>query len=350
VVPNKPELGFDLRFHLGFDVSVPLNELAGSENQLTILFRVIPDLHKDKPSYFAQHIHVPQIADDAKGDANLRGMVDLGEGTYHVDWLMRDRSERVCSFFWDSDATLPAKDKQMDLALTPGSVERASIEQFAEDPPVERTQAGKPLNIKILVNFAPQFWDASAMRPIDTLALVTMLRRIAQEPQFGKFSVVAFNIQEQRVVYRQSSSDKIDFPALGAAVHNIKLGVVDVKQLAQKHGEVGFLTELIKKEVVGDDRPDAVIFAGPKIMLDDTIPDEQLRPIATDVDFPVFYVNYNLYPQDMPWKDTVSHALKLLRGTEYTISRPRDLWYTVTEMVSRIVKSKHGRTNPATAQ
>src|SRR5208283_3619013 len=73
VVPNKPELGFDLRFHLGFDVSVPLNELAGSENQLTILFRVISDLHKDKPRYFAQHIHVPEIADDAKGEANLRG-------------------------------------------------------------------------------------------------------------------------------------------------------------------------------------------------------------------------------------------------------------------------------------
>jgi hypothetical protein len=25
VTPNKPELGFDLRFHGGFDVSVPLN-------------------------------------------------------------------------------------------------------------------------------------------------------------------------------------------------------------------------------------------------------------------------------------------------------------------------------------
>ena len=50
VTPNKPELGFDLRFHGGFDVSVPLNELSGSENQLTILFRVIPDSHKESPA------------------------------------------------------------------------------------------------------------------------------------------------------------------------------------------------------------------------------------------------------------------------------------------------------------
>ena len=124
VTPNKPELGFDLRFHGGFDVSVPLNELAGAENQLTILFRVIPDLHKDQPRYFVQHIHVPEIADNAKGDTSLRGMVDLGEGSYHVDWLMRDRSERVCSFYWDSEAALPSKDKQIELALPPGTVER----------------------------------------------------------------------------------------------------------------------------------------------------------------------------------------------------------------------------------
>jgi hypothetical protein len=352
VTPGKPELGFDLRFHVGFDVSVPLNELSGNENQLTILFRVIPDSHKDQPSYFVQHIHVPEIADDAKGDANLRGTVDLGEGSYHVDWLMRDRSERVCSFYWDSEAALPAKDKQVELALTPGSVERAVLEQFGEEPPVQRTVVTTPLNIKVLVNFAPQFSDASAMRASDTMALVTMLRRIAREPNFGKFTLVAFNIQEQRVVYRQSSADKIDFPALGEAVHNIKLGTVDVKRLSQKHGEIEFLTDLIKKEVAaGGDHPDAVIFAGPKIMLDDSMPEDQIRPFATDVDFPVFYVNYNLYPLDMPWKDTVSHAVKLFRGTEYTISRPRDLWFAVSEMVSRIVKSKHGRnTNPVSSQ
>ncbi len=40
VISIKPVLGFDLRFHSGYEVSVPLKELAGSENMLTILFRV----------------------------------------------------------------------------------------------------------------------------------------------------------------------------------------------------------------------------------------------------------------------------------------------------------------------
>jgi hypothetical protein len=344
VTPAKPVLGFDLRFHAGYEVNVPLKELSGTENKLTILFRVTPSDHKYDPVYFVQHINVPSISDDARGDASLGGMFDLGEGNYHVDWLMRDRSERVCSFYWDPEAILPPKDKQIALEMSPGAVRRSQEEQFTEDPPVERTPStGPPLNIKVLVNFAPQNFDSPALRPMDTVALVSILRRISREPQFGKFSLVAFNIQEQRVLYRQSSSERIDFPALGLALQSMKLGTVDLKRLAQKHGDTDFLTDLIKQEMGAEDHPDALVFAGPKIMLDASVPQETLTPIATDVDYPVFYMNYNLNPQQVPWKDSISRAVKVFRGTEYTISRPRDLWFSISEMVSRIVKSKHSR-------
>ncbi len=342
VTPNKPVLGFDLRFHAGYNVSVPLKDLSGGDNLLTILFRVTPDNRKDEPAYFVQHIKVPVLDEDAKGEADLDGAIDLGEGTYHVDWLMRDRSERVCSFYWDMDATLPPKDKQIELAMGPNAVEVMHSEQFSDEPPIERVRTGAPLNIKILVNFAPQNADASALQPLDTLALVSILRRIAREPQFNKFSIVAFNMQEQRVLYRQKSGDKIDFPALGDAIHSIKLGTVDLKRLSQKHGDTEFLTDLIKKEMGTEDHPDALVFAGPKVMLDENVPQETLKPLA-DVDYPVFYMNYALNPNAVPWKDSISRAVKIFKGTEYTISRPRDLWFAMTEMVTRIVKSKHGR-------
>jgi hypothetical protein len=343
VTPGKATLGFDLRFHSGYEVTVPLKDLAGSENQLTILFRVTPQDHKDQPAYFVQHIHVPALEEAAKGDATLDGVVDLGEGSYHVDWMMRDRAERVCSFYWDVDATLAAKDKEIELTLAPGQVERLQTEQFIEEPPVARAPSPHPLNIKVLVNFAPQDKDASTFQPFDTLALVSILRRISREPQFGKFSVVAFNMQEQRVLYRQNSADRIDFPALGDAINSVKLGRVDLKRLAQKHGDTEFLTELIRKEMSNEDHPDALVFAGPKIMLDESVPPETLKPFAPDIDYPVFYMNYALNPQQNPWKDSISRAVHVFKGTEYTISRPRDLWFAVSEMVSRIVKSKHGR-------
>ena len=69
VTPEKPVLGFDLRFHAGFSVTVPLKDLAGEENSLTILFRVTPLGQSAEPAYFIQRYTVPSIADDAGGDA-----------------------------------------------------------------------------------------------------------------------------------------------------------------------------------------------------------------------------------------------------------------------------------------
>jgi hypothetical protein len=337
VDPVKPVLGFDLRFHGGYDINLPLREVAGNENLLSVLVRVTPEAHKDEPAYFIQRINVPKLPDDAKGDAVLGGLFDLGEGKYHIDLLMKDRSERVCSFYWDAEAVLAERDKEIRPDIAPGAVERAEYEQFNEEPPVERASS-KPLNIKILVNFAPQNSNLSSLRPIDTLALVTVLRRLSREPQFGKFSVVAFNVQEQRVLYRQSSAERIDFPALGRAIQSVEPGKVDLKQLAQKHGEASFLADLIKKEIVNG-HPDALIFVGPKVLLDDSVSEDDLKPLASDVTYPVFYMNYNLNPQAIPWKDAIGKAIRNFRGVEFSISRPRDLWFAVSEVVSRIVKS-----------
>ena len=344
----KPVLGFDLRFHTGYDVSIPLRELAGGENVLTVLFRVVPANRPEEYVYFNQKFRVPPIEEDARGEALLQGYFDVGEGPYKVAWLMRDRTERVCSSSWDTEAVLPIKDKQLALAINPGEIQRMDGEQFKEEPPIERIQTNSPLNIKVLVNFAPQKADSAALQPADTSALVSILRQISREPHIGRFSIVAFNMQEQRVLYRQDSANRIDFPALGEAVNALNLGTIDLKRLGQKHGDTEFLTDLIKQEISGTDAPDALVFAGPKVLLDANVPPGELRDVG-DVSYPVFYMNYNLFPQAVPWKDSISRAVKFFRGTEYTISRPRDLWFAVNDLVGKVVKAKGGRTIAAAA-
>ncbi|MBZ5595770.1 MAG: acetyltransferase [Acidobacteriia bacterium] len=350
VTPVKPTLGFDLRFHAGYEVSIPLKDLAGSEDLLTMIFRVTPDEHKDDPVYFSQRLSVPAIEESAKGSAYLEGAFDLGEGTYHVDFLMRDRSERVCSFFWDAEAELPPKDKQLVLMAAPGTIQAADSEPFKDEPPVEREAESGPLNVKVIINFAPQNSRSATLQPLDTNALASILKSIAREPRIRKFSIVAFNVQEQRVVYRQENTDQINFPALGEALSSLNLGTVDLKRLSQKHGQTEFLAGLLTDEVNnGKDHPDAVIFAGPKVMLEESVPQESLNQLA-DVDYPVFYMNFNTNPQANPWRDAIGNAVKRLKGYEYTISRPRDLWYAWTEIMSRIVKLRVGKSNPAPSQ
>jgi hypothetical protein len=346
----KPVLGFDLRFHAGYEVSIPLKDLAGSEDLLTMIFRVTPENHKDGPVYFSQRLSVPAIEENAKGNAYFQGAFDVGEGNYHVDFLMRDRSERVCSFFWDAQAELPPKDSHLVLMMAPNTVQGSEREPFKDEPPVEREQTSGPLNVKVIINFAPQNSRSATLQPLDTNALISILRSVAREPRIRKFSIVAFNMQEQRVVYRQEDTDQINFPALGEALNSLNLGTVDLKRLSQKHGETAFLADLLKEEMSNSKgHPDAVIFAGPKVMLDDSLPQDSLTRLA-DVDYPVFYMNFNLNPQANPWRDAIGNTVKHLKGYEYTISRPRDVWYAWTEIMSRIVKFRLGKPNLGSSQ
>ena len=349
VTPIKPVLGFDLKFHSGYDVTIPLKELAGSENMLTMVFRVTPASRPDEPVYFSQHISVPAIEENAGGPAYLQGNFDVGEGKYHVDWLMRDRSERICSSNWDFEANLPARDRQMSLDIAAATVQPYDTQPFKQEPPVARTQSDGPLNVKVVINFAPQDSASATMQPLDLNALISILRNIARDPRIAKFSVVAFNMQEQRVIYRQDGASQIDFPALGKALSQVNLGTIDLKQLTQKHGDTEFLANLMTQELKDPkDVPDAVIFAGPKVPGQDSLPPETLKQLA-DVKEPVFYMNYNLNPQVNPWRDTIGNTVHYLKGIEYTISRPRDLFFTWTDIIGRIVKSKFGRTSVSNA-
>jgi hypothetical protein len=349
VTPVKPLLGFDLRFHAGYEVSLPLREAAGKDGMLITVFRVFPTDRKNAAAvYFSHRMAVPEIEEDAKGTAYLQGTFDLGEGNYHVDLLMRDRGERVCSFHWEVAADLPAKDKHLDLMIPAGAVEASEHEPFRQEPPVEHSAAQEPLKVKVMVNFAPQKTYSATLQPLDTNALVSILRSISREPRIGKVSVVAFNVQQQRVVYRQQEASQIDFPALGEALRTLNLGTVDLKLLGQKRGETDFLTDLITEEMGSGQHPDAVIFAGPKVMLEEAVAPETLRKLS-DVTYPVFYMNYNLDPKINPWRDAIGTAVKRLNGYEYTISRPRDLWYAWTEIMSRILKFRFGKAAQASS-
>lgn len=342
VTPEKPALGFDLRLHAGYQVTVPLRELTGRGGMLSILFRVVPVDAQQPPVYFIQKVRVPPIEEDqARGQVQLEGSFDVGEGRYRVEWLMRDQMERVCASFWEIEAALSDSDRNVSLALPPGQVSETEREFFTEEPPVERIQGERLLNVKVLVNFAPERSDMAAMRPHDLKALVSILRALSREPRIGSFSVVAFNLHEQRVLYRQEMAPRIDFPALGQAVESLNPGTVSLAQLGERHPEAQFLADLVRDELRSGEA-DALIFAGPRTLMDGGVPSDVLRAIG-QVDYPVFYLNYILYPQTLPWRDAIGSVVRFFRGLEYTISRPVDLWRAMGEIVSRINEARSQR-------
>ena len=332
----KPELAFDLRFHAAYRVVIPLKDLAGNGDQLRVLIRVTPVEKADNRLYLVDRFTVPPIEEDAKGEAVLPGGFTLGPGRYKVDWLMRDRAERVCSSHWEMEARLDADNRDLPLTMPPNTVAQRPQEPFGEQPPVERAATDRLLHVKILVNFSPTGPRESTLKPWDVEAIVSILRSIAREPQIGRFTIVAFNMQEERVIYREDNVERIDFPALGEAVGAIKLGTVDYRKLQDPTSGTRFLTSLLSEQLGPQQpEPDAIVITGPKLMLEKRVPQEALRQ-AGRADCPIFYLNYNFNPRSNPWRDAIGSALRVYRGLEYSITLPRDLGAALTDMMSKL--------------
>jgi len=331
---SRPELGFDFLFHTRYEVSIPMKELSGAKNMLTIVMRVSPERRKDQPSYFVQKVYVPPIAEDTTGNAVLEGMFRLGEGRYHIEWLIRDMDERVCARFWDVEARAIGDDIRVTQAIQRDVIQPLDVTLFDEEVTPQRRPTGLPTHVKIIVNFASQTPEAAALSRADLQGLAGILRIIGRDPRIGSFSIVACSVQTQQVVYRQRNESNIDLPALGKALKSLSLGSVDAKQLASKNSETEFLARLITEEMRKDD-PDAVIFVSPKYYLGANVSRVIVEPLR-DSDHPVFYLNYNANPLSNPWRDAIGRVVKQLRGFEYTISRPRDLFNAWSDIMSRL--------------
>jgi hypothetical protein len=338
VIPDKPGLGFDLRFHSDYRVAVPIKVLAEVGGWLKVVMRVTPAENSAEPVYLIHRYSVPEFPLGAKGEAELASGVDLGLGRYKVDWMIRDGRGRVCSSHWSLEAKLPGGQQHLPLTLDPNMVAGRVEGPFDDEPPVERT-ATQPLHVRILLNLSPVKPQESILRPGDAAVLLSMLRSITREFAFSRFTLVAFNLREQKIVHRQDNAERIDFGQLGQAVQSRMAGAVNYRLLQDPRSETHFVTKLLTDQLgAAAASPDAIIILGPKVTLDKKVPLAPLKEGGTAT-CPIFYLNYNPNPFDEPWPDTIGSALKAYkRAVAYNILLPRDLGSAMRDMLSRIGK------------
>jgi hypothetical protein len=342
VTSDKPTLGFDLRFHSEFRASVPTKVLADA-GWLQVVMRVTPAADSQSPAYMVHRFAIRDLPPGANGETTLTSWFSLGLGSYRVDWMMRDDRERVCSSHWDLEAK-PGRG-QGDLPLTLGPNMVAGREEDA--PPVKRDPA-QPLHIKILLNLTPAKPQESTLKPRDVMVLFSMLSSIAHEPGVDRISLVAFNLREQRILYRQDPADTIDFAALAKAAQSPKAGTINYRLLQDPRSETRFLTSLLTNQLGAQpESPDAIIIAGLKVLLDKKVPLESLKE-GGEARCPIFYLNYNPDPIDQRWGDTIGSALKAYKGSlAYNIMLPKDLGNAMRDMLSRIAKRPTSEGNGA---
>jgi hypothetical protein len=203
---------------------------------------------------------------------------------------------------------------------------------------VQRAAVQSLLHVKLLVNFTPTDPVDVQRKPDDVENIVSILRAISREPQIGTFSLVAFNMQQERVIFEEHDVTRIDFPALGESVESISGGVVDVAQLEDEDSGRRFLEELLQGHLQPrEPNPDAIIFVGPKLVLERKISDQILAD-GEHVKSPIFYLIYDRNPRAFPWRDTLSSVLKPFQSLEYSITIPRDFGRAMKDMMLRLKK------------
>lgn len=335
-------LGFDMNFHAGYHAELPLSEVVDGANTLSVLFRIYPEDRPREKRYFRQRFQVPDFpelaeGETAKGNAYLEGSILAGPGKYKVDWLMRDRRERVCASSWSFEVQPYTQGEALPITLTPGVVRAAPAHPFQDfqKVAVPKDANRASLHVKLLVNFAPLNLKSAVLQPVDLAALLSIVESVAQDERVGKVSLVIFNVREQRVLYRQTAVTRVDYDGVGKAIDSLQQGTIRYSLLADKNSDTRFLTNLITSEMSTEDPVDALVFVGPKVLLDAN-PSAELLSEAGHVEFPLFYVNYNLNPRENPWRDAIGHAVKYFRGAEFTVYRPQDLFQAVRKMFTEI--------------
>lgn len=338
VTPFAPRLGFDFLFHTGYRIRIPMRDLARVKDRLTISLRVRSEREQDRPALFVQEFRTPSLDASASGNAVLSGTFRLGEGRYHAELAVRDVERCLCASSWD--VTAEAVGKDLPLA---GRLERDVIRMEGETAWPDKEDAAAdvadPLHVKVIVNFAPQRLHAAGPGQKDVEDLTAILRRINRDPHISRLSIAACSLRTQQMIYREArGKPRIDLQALSEALNKRNFSEVDAKQLARESSRTSFLTQLLTDELAGDPI-DGLIFIGPKDPLDANVS----RPVIEKMralNLPVFYLNYNRDASYYPWPDAFGWVVKQLRGVEYTIARPRDLFQAWSDIVSRLAKVK----------
>src|SRR5262249_48386514 len=152
-------------------------------------------------------VRVPQQPDDRRGAIEFDGFFSLGQGKYHVDWMMRENGGRVCASSWDIEARFGPKELAMKAWTGTGLVQPAERDPFREEVPIARDK--DLVNLDILVNVGPRDASAAALDPHDLQNVTETLRQIARDPKIASYSLLVCSIPAHKVLNEQPGVDQI---------------------------------------------------------------------------------------------------------------------------------------------
>jgi hypothetical protein len=336
----KPFLDFTFRFETGFIVTCPMKQFEGKETPLVFYLRIrsasappvlLGDLLRVPalPAQFSSKVDMARF----KGSAEFSGVFATGEGLYNVEFLIADGRRRHFVKRWVTKAATHGSESKAPLALKPGIAVSAAIPPWRELP--EAKDSGS--RVTVLLNAAPLNPRALRLRAWDRTFLLDSLSSLVQHLPTNSIRLVAFNLDQQRLIFEQDNFDRVGFRKLAQALSDLELGTVSYRNLQNRSGAFELLAKLINQETAhpGKQSASAVLFLGPNLHIETKIPREMLSGCEGG-NPPVFYFEY--YPRygDGDFPDSIHHLTNACNGTVFKLHSPADFGSAITKLQKKL--------------
>jgi hypothetical protein len=335
---KDPDLDFEFRFTAGYTVECSLKFFEGRKSSVNTFVRVTPE--GGQPVVLGGTTNLPALPDEMAARTNLRklntnlelsGAFTLGEGRYVVEVLATDDRERTCRKQWRINVV-----RRHAVAASTAIMKANTVAPADLVPWDGRLQgAAESVRLTVLLDVAPINPREPTLRAWDRLLLLDSLSSLLRELPCKSVRLVAFNLDQQREVYRNGQfRGGNEFQALEKAMQELELGTVSYHVLQQQQGWAQMLWRLTSLEAKDNDPPDAVIILGPATRTHLRVDKTKLDPRETrNPQF--FYLEYsNRFGN--PFPDSMGTLTKALGGTAFIFHSPQELAQDIQKMLRKL--------------
>jgi hypothetical protein len=310
--PYPAHLNYDFRFQSGYDIAIPLKHLVGTGNALQVFVRVAPIAPGGLPVFLEQAVELPDVPAKNRAELEMTGGYYLGTGKYSIDLAVVDHGGKTCRKHWRLETKPSGSERSVPLALMPGAVAPFTFETWKQG----RTETGgRPLRVTVFLHAIPLSRRTASLRMSDQEMLLGSLASLRAQMPGARLKVVAFNLDQQKEIFRDPSFQEEGWDNLLEALEKEQLGTVSYQTLQRSEGHLDLLNKLIGE---------AVIFLGPTArQTGKTISPLAARTPGLGPQF--FYFEYKPYWRagaDFP--DVVYRAIRQLSGKTFRIRSPSD--------------------------
>jgi hypothetical protein len=333
----KPFVDFDFRYVSLFGISAPAAQFVPGQ-RLTMLLRITPA--QGKPVLLAHNFQIQPIPPDMSSSFNpktfrvdVSGGFATGEGRYVVELLLYDDRGRVRYKRWTVAAI--SDNKLMTPLLAPSTVA----------PLVANRWDGRldPDGFRLTV-----LLDATAVRAMasdlreERFLLLQLLASLLRQVPCESVMVVAFNLDQQREIFREEHFDGPGFVRLSTVLQNLQLSIVPYKAL-QSGNAARFLADLAEEQNSAQQSPDAVIFIGSNThVTEKRLETAQESPEVGTSHF--YYFEY--FGFRTPFPDTIDYLTRDLHGTVFRINSVRDFGTDVEKLRAQLAAARGTQNSP----